>query len=84
MKYEAMKYFLSVGIYHIDAVVFVVGWGPYLDVCDSEKHFPVFFLWNGICGGSYIKALWINIKHGSLSQAMLLLLKAFGVAQNDR
>lgn len=38
-----MKYFLSAGIYHIDAVVIVLGCRPYLDVCDSEKTFFIFF-----------------------------------------
>lgn len=38
-----MKYFLSAGIYHIDAVVIVLGCRPYLDVCDSEKTFFFFF-----------------------------------------
>lgn len=66
-----MKYFLSAGIYHIDAVVIVLGWRPYLDICDFEKQFFCVC----VCGGPYNKALWIHIKHSSLSWTMPLHLK---------
>ena len=45
----------------------------HLDICALEKQF---FLWNGICGGPFNKALWTPIKHCSLSWAMPLYLKA--------
>lgn len=46
-----MKYFLSAGIYHIDAVVIVLGCWPYLDVCDWGK--KTFFIF---CGGPHSKS----------------------------
>lgn len=75
-----MKYFLSAGIYHIDAVVIVLGCRPYLDVCDSEKTLFYFFF----CGGPHSKALWTDIKTQFTVWVSAFTVKTLGEAEKDK